>query len=180
MNNLNPLASVRQIYESFDTRKQRRYRAIGATSAAVLGTAVVGSLATDTSSSWYRALNKPSIQPPAWVFPFAWTGLYTSIAAVVGRDLADLQERGETAEYQALRKALVSNLVLNAGWSALFFKGKQSGPAAIEAGVLAASSADLARRSMAVNRRRGAFLLPYVAWTSFATVLTGTIWYQNR
>ena len=46
--------------------------------------------------------------------------------------------------------------------------------------MLAISSADLARRNIAVNKRRGAFLLPYAAWTAFATVLTGTIWYQNR
>lgn len=180
MSNLNPLVSVRQAYQSLDARKQRRYRTIGVTSVAVIGTAVVGSLATDTSSSWYRALTKPSIQPPAWVFPVAWTGLYASIATVVGRNLADLQERDEASEYQTLRKALAGNLVLNAGWSALFFKGKQSGPATIEAAVLAASSADLVRRNMAVNPRRGAFLVPYAAWTSFATVLTGAIWYQNR
>lgn len=33
---------------------------------------------------------------------------------------------------------------------------------------------------MAVNRGRGAWLVPYAAWTAFATVLTGTIWYLNR
>ncbi|QGU03349.1 TspO/MBR family protein [Corynebacterium comes] len=165
---------------NLSTPTQRRYRTIGATSAAVIATAVAGSLATDTSSSWYRSLTKPSIQPPAWVFPVAWTGLYASIAAVAGRSLADLRESGDTAEYQALRNALAANLTLNAGWSALFFKGHQSGLATLEAGALAISSADLARRTMAVSRSRGAFLLPYAAWTTFATVLTGTIWYQNR
>lgn len=162
------------------TPEPRRYRTIGATSAAVVATAVAGSLATDTSSPWYRTLTKPSIQPPAPVFPVAWTGLYASIATVVGRTLADLQESDDTARYRELRNALAANLALNAAWSALFFKGHQPGTAAIEAGVLAISSADLARRTMSVNRRRGAFLLPYAAWTAFATVLTGTIWYQNR
>ncbi|NLF90394.1 MAG: tryptophan-rich sensory protein [Corynebacterium marinum] len=164
----------------FPALRQRRHRAIGATSAAVVATAIAGSLATDTSSPWYRSLTKPAIQPPAWVFPVAWTGLYASIAAIAGRSLADLQERGDTAEYQELRNALAANLALNAGWSALFFKGHQPGPATLETGMLAISSADLARRNIAVNKRRGAFLLPYAAWTAFATVLTGTIWYQNR
>lgn len=160
--------------------RKPRHRTIGATSAAVAATAVAGSLATDTSSSWYRSLTKPAIQPPGWVFPVAWTGLYASIATVVGRNLADLQERGETARYRELRNALAANLVLNAGWSALFFKGHQASPATVEAGLLAASSADLTRRNMAVDRGRGAFLLPYAAWTAFATVLTGAIWYRNR
>lgn len=145
---------------------------------------ITGSLATDTSSTWYRRLNKPAIQPPAWVFPVAWTALYVDIVTVVGRSLADLKERGDSpdnaAEYSELCTALAINLVLNAGWSALFFKGKAPGPATVEAAALAVSSADLVRRSRAVNPTRGAFLLPYTAWTTFATVLTATIWHQNR
>ena len=175
-----PLARIRDTYRSVD----QRWRIIGTTSAAVVGTAITGSLATDTSSTWYRRLNKPAIQPPAWVFPVAWTALYVDIATVVGHSLADLKERGASAENAAehseLRTALAINLVLNAGWSALFFKGKAPGPATVEAAVLAASSADLVRRSRTVNPTRGAFLLPYAAWTAFATVLTATIWYQNR
>ena len=159
---------------------ENRTRIIGATSAAVLGNAIVGTLATDTSSWWYRALRKPAIQPPAWVFPVAWTLLYVDTATVVGQSLADLDERGETEEYEALNKALGANIVLNAGWSALFFQGKRPGLATIEAGVLAASTADLVRRSRAVNRKRGTWLAPYAAWTAFATVLTGAIWWANR
>ncbi|MBD8031230.1 tryptophan-rich sensory protein [Corynebacterium sp. Sa1YVA5] len=158
----------------------QRWRIIGTTSAAVVGTAITGSLATDTSSTWYRRLNKPAIQPPSWVFPVAWTALYVDIATVVGRSLADLKERGDEAEYSELRTSLAINLVLNAGWSALFFKGKAPGPATVEAAALAVSSADLVRRSRAANPTSGAFLLPYAAWTAFATVLTATIWYQNR
>ena len=175
-----PLARIRKTYRSRDHRTQQRWRIIGTTSAAVAGTAIVGSLATDTSSTWYRRLTKPVIQPPAWVFPVAWTALYVDIATVVGRSLADLKERGDGVEYHALRKALAINLVLNAGWSALFFKGKTLGPATVEAAALAVSSADLVRRTRAVNTTRGMFLVPYAAWTAFATVLTATIWSKNR
>lgn len=146
----------------------------------IIGNAVLGSAATDTTSRWYRRLRKPSFQPPGWVFPVAWTALYADMAAVVGQSLADLQEQGRNAEYEDLKKALAANVALNAGWSLLFFRGRQPGLATIEAAALAASSADLTRRSMAVNRGRGAWLVPYAAWTAFATVLTGTIWYLNR
>lgn len=52
-----PLARIRDTYRSMD----QRWRIIGTTSAAVVGTAITGSLATDTSSTWYRRLNKPAI-----------------------------------------------------------------------------------------------------------------------
>lgn len=159
---------------------QDRSRIIGATTAAVIGNAVLGSVATDTKSRWYRRLRKPSFQPPGWVFPVAWTALYADMAAVVGQSLADLSDRGEDADYEALKKALAANVALNAGWSLLFFRGQRPGLATVEAAALAASSADLTRRCMDVNRERGAWLLPYAAWTAFATVLTGTIWYLNR
>ncbi|RSZ63933.1 tryptophan-rich sensory protein [Corynebacterium hylobatis] len=180
MSPLGILSRAGTAWQQLDARRQSRYRTIATTSAAVIGTAVIGSVATDTSTPWYRSLTKPAIQPPAWVFPVAWTGLYASIAAVVGRSLADLQERDQQAEHAELQKALALNLALNASWSILFFKVEQPGPATIEAGALAASSADLARRAMAVEKSRGAFLLPYVGWTTFATVLTGAIWWQNR
>lgn len=185
-------ARIRDAYRNRDHRIQQRWRIIGTTGAAVAGTAIVGSLATDTSSTWYRHLSKPAIQPPAWVFPVVWTALYVDIATVVGRSLAELKERTHdldgdlpgdlhaAADYEKLRTALAINLVLNAGWSALFFKGKALGPSTMEAVVLAASSADLVRRSRAVNPTRGALLLPYAVWTAFATVLTATIWYQNH
>lgn len=180
MNTFDILSRVNTAWQQLDTHRQNRWCTIATTSAAVIGTAVIGSVATDTSTPWYRSLTKPAIQPPAWAFPVAWTGLYASIATVVGRSLADLQERDEQMEYAELQKALATNLALNASWSILFFKGRQPGPATLEAGALAASSADLTRRAMAVDRNRGAFLLPYVGWTAFATVLTGAIWWQNR
>ena len=45
--------------------------------------------------------------------------------------------------------------------------------------LLAASTADLARRSWAVDRRAGAALVPYAVWTSFAAALSGAIARRN-
>lgn len=153
-----------------------RTTTISTTATAVVATAAVGSWATDTGSAWYRRLRKPAIQPPGAVFPVVWTALYADIAVVVGQSLADADPR----DRRSLQTALAANLALNAGWSLLFFRGRRPGAATLEAAALAVSSADLTRRCMALNRHRGAWLLPYVAWTSFATVLSGTIWFLNR
>ncbi|PRC45358.1 TspO protein, partial [Mycobacterium sp. ITM-2017-0098] len=76
--------------------------------------------------------------------------------------------------------ALAANLVLNAGWSWVFFNRRKLGPAAALAGALTVSSADLARRAASVNAPAGAALAPYPLWCAFATVLSTRIWLLNR
>lgn len=165
---------------SMNTIQKNRLKTIGATSAAVATTATVGSLATNPDSLWYKTRIKPDFQPPTWLFPVAWTALYLDIAIVVGSSLADLEQKRKADEFQDLAIATVANLILNAGWSLLFFKSKNAGLATFQAAALAVSSADLVRRVVKVNPKRGWFLAPYAAWTAFATVLTGAIWFQNK
>lgn len=85
----------------------------------------------------------------------------------------------EAKKVRAYKRALILNLILNTGWSALFWKGKAPKLAAIEAGALALSSADLARRAFSLDTKAGALLLPYVGWTGFATVLSAAIEDKN-
>lgn len=53
-------------------------------------------------------------------------------------------------------------------------------PSVVVAGALAASTADLARTAGRASRAAGGLLVPYAAWTTFATVLTAGIWRRNR
>ena len=76
--------------------------------------------------------------------------------------------------------ALGVNLVLNAGWSWLFFRYHKLGASALGAAALTASSADLARRAADADPRAGAALTPYPLWCAFATVLSTHIWHLNR
>lgn len=176
-------ALVEQVLEAWNDltpAQQRRFTTLGGTIAAVTANAVVGSLATRTKTPWYMALKKPWFQPPAWVFPIAWTALYTDIAAVTGLSLADLEAQGRTEEFEELKSALGLNIALNVGWSVIFFVAKRPGLATLEAAALAVSSADLVRRTREVDPDRGSLLLPYALWTGFATVLTFGIWRRNR
>src|SRR5690554_3639233 len=109
---------------------------VGAT-AAVATTAVAGTIATDNDSAWYQSLDKPKWQPPKWVFPLAWTALYADIAIVSGKALADAEEHGDDEQMRSYSRALLVNLVLNFGWSFVFFKAKKLGPATVVAGLLA-------------------------------------------
>ncbi len=100
----------------------------------VAGTAGLGSLASasDAGSLWYRRLSKPPFQPPAVAFPVVWTLLYADIATPAALTLDQLGEP-ERASYV---RALGANLVLNAGWSWVFFRWHRLGPSVVVAAAI--------------------------------------------
>lgn len=150
--------------------------ALGAAATAVLG----GLASRPAQSPWYAKLKKPPYQPPAQAFPIVWPILYADIALVSADTIDELERQGRDRERQAYIAALTANLALNASWSWLFFNRGWLGTSAIAAGALAASSADLTRRSVAVRGAKAAPLGAYALWTSFATVLASHIWFLNR
>src|SRR3954452_10020864 len=148
----------------------RRIRLLAA--AGPLTAAVVGGLATDPDSRWFRDLDKPSWYPPPQTFGIVWTGLYAGIAWAAGEVLAQGGQK-------AFGRAYAANLVLNAAWTAVFFRAHRPWLAAAESAVLTASTVDLLRRARAVSGPAHAVLAPYAAWTAFATALTVAIARRN-
>jgi translocator protein len=154
---------------------------LAATTLAVAATAGIGSVASKPRiTRWYPRLRKPPYVPPNQVFPIAWTTLYADIAVTSASAIDRLRGTGRDQEARNFVVALAANLVLNAGWSWLFFRYQKLGASALGAVVLAASSADLARRTAAADPRAGAALLPYPLWCSFATLMSVHIWVLNR
>jgi benzodiazapine receptor len=151
------------------------------TALATASAAVIGSVASKAGvETWYPTLKKPSYVPPNVLFPVAWTTLYADIAVTSASAIDQLRAEGDDAKTRAYVAALGTNLVLNAGWSWLFFKQHRLGPSAVAAAALAASSADLARRTAQVNPKAGLALAPYPLWCSFATLMSADIWRLNR
>ncbi len=151
------------------------------TSLATAAAAAIGSLVTKPAvESWYPKLTKPSFVPPDWAFPVAWTALYADIAVTSAATLDDLDEKGDHDQRQRYLAALGANLVLNGGWSWIYFGRGALGTASFAAAALTVSSADLARRTAQNNPAAGAALAPYPAWCAFATVLSTSTWWLNR
>lgn len=154
---------------------------LAATTLAVGAAAGIGSVASRPRvTRWYSRLRRPGYVPPNAVFPVAWTSLYTDIAVTSATAIDRLRAAGRQDEARNYVVALAVNLILNAGWSWLFFKYHKLGASAVGAAVLAASSADLTRRTAAADPRAGAALLPYPLWCAFATAMSGHIWVLNR
>lgn len=163
-----------------DARPDHVLRDVLTVTAATVASAAVGTVATQPDSRWYRSLDLPSWQPPKRAFPLVWTPLYVDIAASSVATLTRLEGEGRADEAAAYRRALWANLALNTGWSVIFWRVRRPALAAVEAGLLAVSSADLARRAGTAGGRSGWALLPYAAWTGFAAVLSTAIARRHR
>jgi tryptophan-rich sensory protein len=147
---------------------------LAALAAAVL-VAVLGGLSTDIGP-WYQQLQKPSWQPPDWLFGPVWTLLYAT-AAVSGvwawRAASSAAARGNVL------LLFSQNAALNVLWSLLFFRLQRPDWALVEVGVLWASTGLLVIGIGRIHARAGAILLPYWVWVSFAAVLNYAIVARN-
>ena len=154
---------------------------LAATTVAVAAAAGTGSIASPgRTAGWYSRLRKPPYQPPAAVFPVVWTTLYGDIAATSAVAIDRFRTAGHHDRARRYVAALSVNLLLNAGWSWLFFRYHKLGASALGAAALTVSSADLARRTAHADPRAGLALLPYPVWCAFATALSTHIWQLNR
>jgi translocator protein len=120
---------------------------------------------------WYAMLAKPAATPPDWVFPVAWTTLYV----LMGLALAVvIHARGSRLRGAAIALFAVQ-LLINLIWSPLFFGLHQVGWAI--AVIVAMFVAALATTLMFGRIRALAawLMVPYLAWTVFAGVLTWQI-----
>jgi translocator protein len=139
---------------------------------------VLGGLATRSSvGSWYQTLDKPSWNPPSWVFGPVWSTLYVLMG------IAAWGVWRAAAPAEAKRRAALlfwGQLVLNTLWSFLFFGLRSPGLALIEVLVLWAAILLTLRAFWRLRPLSGALLCPYLAWVSYAAALTAAIAWLNR
>jgi translocator protein len=124
--------------------------------------------------AWYRRLRKPPWSPPSWVFGPVWTLLYALMGVA-----AWLVASGSRAGRAPALAAFGAQLALNAAWTPIFFGLRRPGLALAE---IVATLAAVAMTTALFLRQRtlaGLLLLPYLAWTAFATLLNAEIWRRN-
>lgn len=133
---------------------------------------LVGALsgfATQTSvDTWYAGLNKPSFNPPNWVFAPVWTVLYIMMGIAAGLVWA----RG--FHHKWVKTALYHfgfQLLYNASWSLVFFGLQRPLAALIILLVLLVLILLTIRWFRIVNPTAAWLMVPYLAWVVFAGVL---------
>ena len=137
----------------------------------------IGSIATSGSvSSWYQTINKPSFNPPDWVFGPVWTTLFI----LMGISLYIVWSKG--LKKKGVKKALSVfgvQLALNILWSFLFFGLKSPLYGLIEIIILWAAILYTIILFYRVSRTAAYLLIPYILWVSFAFVLNLAIFILN-
>jgi tryptophan-rich sensory protein len=121
---------------------------------------------------WYRALKKPSWQPPDWAFGPAWT-LILGMAAASG--VLAWHNAQDAASHVRIALLFGANFCCHLIWSPLFFKLKRPDWALFEVVFLwlsiLALVIGLARYSVTASW----LVVPYLAWVTFAAWLNWTI-----
>lgn len=129
-----------------------------------------------TPGEWYAGLEKPSFNPPNWIFGPVWTLLYAMMALAAW--LVWLRRGAEGPVLPALL-LFGLQLLLNALWSWLFFGMHAMGLAFVDIVVLWCAIVATLALFWRIHRVAGALLLPYLAWVSFAALLNFSLWQLN-
>jgi len=164
-------------HENADTSmsKLRQIAGVGVSLLIVFGIATLGGFLTNLSvDSWYPTLTKPSWTPYGATIGAVWTVLYTfmGIAAWI------VWRRGSGGPQRQLA-IYALQLLLNAGWSALFFGLRSPGLALLEIGILWLAILATAVTFWKVSKLAGALMAPYLIWVTFAGILNAMIWRMN-
>jgi translocator protein len=135
-----------------------------------LNFAAAASGAVFQPGAWYRALRKPSWNPPDWLFPIAWAALYLmiSVAGWLVWQSAGLAASLALGLY-------VLQLALNAAWSWLFFGLRRMGWAFLECLALWIAIAATIAAFAPISMTAALLMLPYLVWVAFAAFLNLTI-----
>ncbi len=144
--------------------------------AACFAVAGAGSAFTISSlTNWYPTLKKPSFNPPNAVFGPVWSLLYTMMAVAAWI----VWRRTGMGAGKVPLSLFAVQLVLNFGWSVVFFGLRSPGWAFAEVLMLWASILATLIAFWRVSTPAGVLMVPYLAWVSFASALNFAIWRLN-
>ena len=125
---------------------------------------------------WYAGLQKPSWNPPNWIFGPVWTALYMIMAIAAWL----VWKRGGFAGQRVALSFFLAQLLFNALWSPLFFGLRQPALAFADILLLWLTLLGTVAAFWKVRPLAGVLLVPYLAWVTFASTLNFALWRLNR
>ena len=138
--------------------------------------AIAGMFTSQSVPEWYATLNRPSFNPPNWIFGPVWTTLYM----LMGISLFLIWKQDASKERNLAILVFLLQLLLNFGWSFIFFYFNMIGFALIEIILLWISIVIMLVLFYKIKPMASYINIPYLLWVTFATVLNGSYYFLNR
>ncbi|KNG93728.1 tryptophan-rich sensory protein TspO [Pseudaestuariivita atlantica] len=113
---------------------------------------------------WYDGLNKPSWNPPKWMFPVTWTTLYLCMS-VAGARVAGIEGAALPLVFWAMQ------IAFNTLWTPVFFGLRRMRAALIIIIFLWLAVLGAMVTHWQVDQIAGLLFVPYLAWVSVAAAL---------
>lgn len=139
---------------------------------------IVGGLSalfTMKSMDDFKALNKPPLSPPGWLFPVVWTILYVLMGIASYLVLTS----NKPARSKTALTIYAVQLAFNFLWSIIFFSVKAYLFAFIWLVILLVLIIINAVLFYRIDKRAGLLLIPYILWVTFAGYLNFAIYLLN-
>ena len=161
---------------------------------------IVGSVFTIPQiNSWYANLNKPSFNPPSWIFGPVWTTLFVLMGISLylvwfkkwhvknelnikrKKPWNTLSQKFFSGSWQKANiiSIFAVQLVLNVLWSFIFFGSHLPGLAFFELIMLWFAILFAIINFHRVSKAAAMLLIPYILWVSFAGILNLSIFLLN-
>lgn len=142
-----------------------------------LAVGALGALFTSESvNGWYTTLQKPSFNPPNWLFAPVWTVLYILMGIafyIIWKSHSKLNKRYTGYTYYWLQ------LILNFFWTFIFFGQKNIGLALLDIVLLFIMVASTIMSFRKISKTAAWLLAPYICWVAFAMALNFALWKLN-
>lgn len=136
---------------------------------------IAGIFTAQSVPEWYATLNRPSFNPPNWIFGPVWTMLYI----LMGISLFLIWKLEISKERNLAILVFMFQLLLNFGWSFIFFYFNMIGLALIEIILLWIFIVIMLVLFYKIKPIAAYINIPYLLWVSFTTVLNGSYYILN-
>jgi translocator protein len=138
---------------------------------------VSGLISQTEMNTWFVTINKPSWNPPSYLFAPVWATLYL----LMGISLWLVWKSEAFAQSKKMAIIIFSSqLVFNFLWSILFFKFHSPALALMDIALMVVTIVITIFRFYSISKFASWLLIPYLFWVCFATVLNYCIWMLNK
>lgn len=136
----------------------------------------VSALLTGGGMEGYALMEKPTLPPPAWLFPVVWTILY--ILMGISSYLILISEADKKQKEGAIR-IYTYQLIVNFLWSTFFFNFRWYGFSFFWLLLLWFLVLIMILRFREINKLAAYMNIPYLIWLTFAAYLNWGVWRLN-